>query len=386
MHALDRAHAARPPSLQDSLAPRDSRPGPSQFSHARQDRMRRRATHRRSTHVRSVATMATVYRPGRAAIMTLPCRAAPVTRTHAARTGPGDPPRRHPKGPDRHGTRQFIVALGRAWAIIADVKAPLLAIALAVALLPIDARAERKEPAISTVNMPPGWQWPPSPAMRYSGDRCIAALADAGVAFHVSPRSPGKIATPVIVPSMTFGALSVRQIHGRQAPVMDCHMALALAQHADLLSELGVRELVVAGFYQNRRARLRGRSVALLSRHALGLAVDIRAFSMADGRTLSVKDDYQEPVLGQLEQALAGSGQLRAVVTPGNDPAHRDHFHISAMMTIDPMEPDTFVQMEDLLAQLRVDTGRAQRDRTRTRRRTRAQRPGKHRTPPELTP
>lgn len=202
---------------------------------------------------------------------------------------------------------------------------------------------------ISHGNLPTGWQWPPSAAMRVAGERCMQSLTLVGIAFQTQQHAPGRIATPVVVPSMNFAGLAVRQLHGTRAPVMDCHMALALARHASMLKSLGIRGLVVAGFFQNRRARLRGRTLPILSRHALGLAVDIRAFVTDDGRTLSVRDYDREPLFQRVETELISHGQLRAVVTPHSDLGHRSHFHISATMLIDGQRPEASVNVAEIL-------------------------------------
>ena len=226
---------------------------------------------------------------------------------------------------------------------------------MALALLwSAGAVAEAPNGQVSTLNMPPGWQWPPSAAMQDSRMRCLAALDAAGVEYAPVNQPLGKVAAPVVVPAMQFAGLSVRLGHTHRPPLMDCHMALSLAQHAPLLAELGIRELVVTGFYQNRRARLGGRRIGLLSRHALGLAVDITALVLDDGTTVSVQHDYAHPVFAKLEEALVKHGQLRAVVTPRNDQGHRDHLHWSAKMTIDPQSPDPSIEVADLLQQLQA--------------------------------
>jgi len=48
--------------------------------------------------------------------------------------------------------------------------------------------------------------------------------------------------------------------------------------------------------------------------------------------------------------ALIEMGQLRAVITPGNDPAHKSHFHVSAMMPIDAELPDFNVDVTEILS------------------------------------
>ena len=230
-----------------------------------------------------------------------------------------------------------------------------LSVLLIGALFASAGAAEPDPGPISYDNLPPGWQWPPTQAMQLAGERCMQDLRLAGVVFEPRSRSSGKaprngkIATPVVVPSMEFGGLQVRQVFGDRAPVMDCHMALALVRHARTLEVHGVRGLVAAGFYQNRRARLAGRTLPILSRHALGLAVDVRGVVTDAGQTLWVQDYHREPLFRRIEEALISGGQLRAVVTPGNDRAHKNHFHISATMMIDGQQPDRSVGVQEIL-------------------------------------
>ena len=71
----------------------------------------------------------------------------------------------------------------------------------------------------------------------------------------------------------------------------------------------------------------------MLSRHALGIALDIVSFVDDSGREVNVKKDYRrddELLLG-IERAVNDSGQFRLLLTPKNDPkSHADHFHLEA--------------------------------------------------------
>ncbi len=126
--------------------------------------------------------------------------------------------------------------------------------------------------------------------------------------------------------------------------VLDCRMVLALDDLATVLAPLGVAAIHVDNTYRPR-ARIAGRKTR--SQHSYGLAADIRAFTLADGRTLSVERDYQgqigEPSCGpqaRLASSTAEAIQLRNLVcemaraqlfhyllTPNHDAAHRDHLH-----------------------------------------------------------
>src|SRR5262245_55179543 len=55
-------------------------------------------------------------------------------------------------------------------------------------------------------NMPPGFTWPPNPAMKAAGAACEHDLYDFGV--HWEAGTPeGKIADPLVVPAMEIGGI-----------------------------------------------------------------------------------------------------------------------------------------------------------------------------------
>ena len=89
-------------------------------------------------------------------------------------------------------------------------------------------------------------------------------------------------------------------------------------------------------FLLSRRAR-RGRegisSSWRLSRHALGLAVDVFEIVTDDGLRHVVARDYKagDAVLLSVESWVNEAGGFRYLLTPGNDPRrHHDHFHFEA--------------------------------------------------------
>lgn len=181
-------------------------------------------------------------------------------------------------------------------------------------------------------NMPTGWTWPPSKAMRAAGKACQAELDRLQIAWKPGPKQR-KIATPIVVPAMEFGGVKVKPTFRRPPFVMDCHLALALARHGKELHARGVRELLFSRIYGYTRVRTGGREGRALSRHALGLAIDVRAIVDDAGRKAVVLDDYpkDDALLLAVEQYLNDSGGFRMVLTPKNDPeSHDDHFHIEA--------------------------------------------------------
>jgi hypothetical protein len=109
---------------------------------------------------------------------------------------------------------------------------------------------------------------------------------------------------------------------------MDCRLALALAESgAAALRSAGVVELRFAGIHTVRNIA----GTRILSRHALGLAIDVFEVVTEDGVRHVVERDYPDVVLLSVERWINDSGAFRYLLTPGNDPRHHhDHFHLEA--------------------------------------------------------
>jgi len=182
-------------------------------------------------------------------------------------------------------------------------------------------------------NMPRGWQWPPSATMQAAAKACEEKLDELGVVWKPAKRE-GHVVDPIIVENGEIGGITYVDVYGAgKAPVMDCQLALALATFAPRFYELGVREVHVGSIYRWTKVRVGGKTKDLLSRHALGLAMDVISFIDDNGREAVVAKDYKlddELLLG-IERAVNDSGFFRTLLTPKNDPvSHKDHFHIEA--------------------------------------------------------
>jgi len=181
-------------------------------------------------------------------------------------------------------------------------------------------------------NMPRGWTWPPSRTMAAAAKACEARLDELGVAWQPAA-AQGHLVDPVTVPEGVIGGIAYVPVHDKHAPVMDCQLALALATIAPRLYELGVREVHVGSTYRWSKVRVGGKTKNMLSRHALGLAMDVVSFVDDQGREANVSRDYKDgdDLLLAIERAVDESGTFRLVLTPKNDPiSHKDHFHIEA--------------------------------------------------------
>lgn len=186
-------------------------------------------------------------------------------------------------------------------------------------------------------NMPAGWTWPPSPAMHEAGARCLAQLDAAQVRYRAG-EPVKKIATPIELPDMTVGGIELVPLRVQRRTTMDCHLAAALAEVAPALRELGVRALHYRTMHEHRRVRKGGRFTKTLSRHALGLALDVFEVALDDGRVLRIKTHWRRHarILPKIASVFSRSPAFRNPLTPTNDRLdHDDHIHLEAHMLLE---------------------------------------------------
>jgi hypothetical protein len=201
----------------------------------------------------------------------------------------------------------------------------------ALLALGASAKAPRKVP-----NMPLGWTWPPSVAMKAAGTSCLAKL-DAADVTYVRGKPTPKIATPIVLPDMTLAGIVLVPLKGKGIYPMDCHLAAAIVEVAPTLRALGVASLRFRSLHSYRTVRKKNKKTRILSRHAIGLAMDLFEVSFADGATLVVEEHWSAPDLrlAQVAAAFDGSDFFRTPLTPANDPHdHADHVHIEAHMRL----------------------------------------------------
>jgi len=181
-------------------------------------------------------------------------------------------------------------------------------------------------------NMPRGFTWPPSRAMLAAAGDCERGLDAAGIAWHRATRD-GHIVDAVTIDDARLGGIAYTPVFGRGPYKLDCQLALALATIGPELAAAGVREVRFGSIYRWSNVRVGGVTKRALSRHALGLAIDVVAFVDGDGREANVARDYAagDPLLLEVERTIDASRGFRLVLTPSNDPiSHKDHFHLEA--------------------------------------------------------
>jgi hypothetical protein len=181
-------------------------------------------------------------------------------------------------------------------------------------------------------NLPRGFTWPPSQAMADAEAACEHDLDAASITWKPAKRE-GHIADAVTIEDSTLGGIAYVPVFGKGPYKLDCQLALALHALGPELYAAGVREVHFGSIYRWSNVRVLGKTRNVLSRHALGLAMDVVSFVDDQGRQASVAKDYPkgDPLLLEVEKMIDASSSFRLVLTPKNDPiSHKDHFHIEA--------------------------------------------------------
>jgi hypothetical protein len=181
-------------------------------------------------------------------------------------------------------------------------------------------------------NMPRGFTWPPSRAMLDVEADCERSLDAAGVAWHRATRE-GHIVDALTIDNATLGGVIYTPVFGKGPYKLDCQLALALVTIAPDLAAAGVHEVRFGSIYRWSQVRVGGKTLNALSRHALGLAMDVVSFVDGAGREARVARDYpaDDPLLLEVERTINASSAFRLLLTPKNDPiSHKDHFHLEA--------------------------------------------------------
>ncbi len=183
-------------------------------------------------------------------------------------------------------------------------------------------------------NMPRGYEWPPTKQMLAAEKACQDRLDELGIVWK--PAKPeGRIVAALTVTddagTMTLGGVTYTSAYRKGPHKLDCQLALALHELGPDLLATGVREIKFGSIYRWTNVRVNGETKPILSRHALGIAMDIVSFTDEVGREANVEKDYPtgDALLLSVESAVTASKRFRVLLTPKNDPvSHHDHFHL----------------------------------------------------------
>ncbi len=168
---------------------------------------------------------------------------------------------------------------------------------------------------------------------------CLAELDARGVAYTRTGKKGIAIGVEVQGP---LGGVTFRGSSGTPL-VIDCSLAVSLAEAGPYLRALGIEEAVFSSAYSRRNVRGTNKP----SKHSYGLAIDVHQLVGPEAGTLAIALDYEQglgdtvdcvgqpltaggAILKTLQCQLARSGLFRLVLSPDYDDAHHDHFHLEA--------------------------------------------------------
>jgi hypothetical protein len=179
------------------------------------------------------------------------------------------------------------------------------------------------------------------PIMAADRDECLARLDQQGVNYDTVKKRGIDIA--VKIEDNKLGGVEYRGFDKKQL-IVDCSLAVSLAQAGIILRSNGVVAVVYSSAYQRRNVRRTNR----LSKHSFGLAIDVHTFIGDQGDVVKVRDDYEqglgdfydcvgEPVtdagslLRTIDCRFSQSGLFNLVLSPDFDADHYNHFHFEAL-------------------------------------------------------
>lgn len=181
-------------------------------------------------------------------------------------------------------------------------------------------------------------RWPAAPPLAAEeAPSCLAGLSREGVDAVAAPPSAAPIVECAVADAVRLRVVAAAHGPVRIAgePVVACAFAIRFGafvrELAAPLAQGGAGAALVAieagGGYECRpRNRVAG---AKLSAHGKGLALDIAAFRLGDGRRIAVgatTGAREQRYLAGLRAAACG--YFHTVLGPGSDAAHGDHLHV----------------------------------------------------------
>lgn len=180
---------------------------------------------------------------------------------------------------------------------------------------------------------------------------CHAQLNSAGVRFAAvaKPDAPG-VRWPIRLRGPVKGVVFQPEERSEVYAILDCRLALALADWAPELRRAGVRRVEYYSMYRPF-ARIAGSGT--VSGHAHGMAIDAARFELQSGAVVDVLEDWegrsrgQDPCPERSDEARR-SRLLRAVtcaavdrklfqvvLTPHYNRAHDNHVHLEIKPEVD---------------------------------------------------
>jgi hypothetical protein len=203
-------------------------------------------------------------------------------------------------------------------------------------------------PIVTVVPVPP-----PEPfsgltaddALVLDAEACRALLDEWGVPWEPADDAPDSIEQPIRLSGPVAGVrFTVPGEEGTVHEVLDCRLAVSLAEWARQLAAHGVVGAKLFSFYR-RGARVGSHVRPEPTQHNYGLAADVGWFELADGRELVVREDFRVETEGS--DTCAGTPRdepatlllaffcepiaesiFHVQLSPAHDREHFNHYHV----------------------------------------------------------
>jgi hypothetical protein len=208
--------------------------------------------------------------------------------------------------------------------------------------------APAPQPAVATFREPLPQFTLAAPAARIASltaGACLKEVRDRKLPFQRAREHAQAIAGAVRVTGPIAGVTFVTARPPSEFGLMDCRLALTLAELAEVVAPLGVTQVYIGSMFR-KNARI-ARRPKRPSQHSFGLAMDIVSLRLADGRLLSPERDWHAQIgdapcgpkavltnpddksvtLRNVVCAVARRQLFHHMLTPSADRAHRDHLH-----------------------------------------------------------
>ena len=174
---------------------------------------------------------------------------------------------------------------------------------------------------------------PPAPAARVaSGQACLRDLNAHNISYQIPTIPVSSGGCQVDTPIRAYG-MSIRW---NQPATMSCQLGDVLMRFESEVVEPNAIKILGKPVVSERNlgaysCRAEASSRHVLSQHALGRAIDLAGWTLADGSKIDVEKDWTDggPHGRFLHAVALGACRYFSVVlTPASNKLHHDHFHL----------------------------------------------------------
>lgn len=178
-----------------------------------------------------------------------------------------------------------------------------------------------------------------------SASDCKADVKKKGIAAEADKKAHDGVMTAMRITGALHGVKV--SLPGKKSDngVLDCRMVLALDALCAELAGMNVVRIRIDNVYR-AHAKIGGGKKGKTSQHSHAMALDITAFDLADGRSLTPPDDWGAAIgevpcgpnavaaptddaiaLRDLVCAIGRKGLFNTLLSPSFNAAHQSHFH-----------------------------------------------------------